>query len=83
MALLIDTHALAWLATDHPKLSRLALEAVTDGRSDNLVSAVTAYEFADLNRRGRFGADLPLEPLLARLFATVLDFPARCCVMAA
>lgn len=47
-----------------------------------LISAVTAYEFADLNSRRRFGADLPLEPLIKRLVGEVLDFPAQCWTLA-
>lgn len=78
MAMLIDTHALAWIASDDPRLSHGARDAVTDGRARMLVSAVTAYEFADMNQRGRFGADLPLDQLLRRLDAEVLDFPAAC-----
>lgn len=83
MAILIDTHALAWLATGDPRLSQVAEKAVVDGRAQILVSAVTAYEFADLNRRGRFGADLPLELLLNRLNAEVVDYPAACWSLAA
>lgn len=83
MAMLIDTQALAWLATGDPRLSRTAAEALLDESSQLLVSAVTAYEFADLNRRGRFDADLPLQSLLTRLDATIVDYPGSCWSLAA
>ena len=44
---------------------------------------MTAYEFADLNRRGRFGVDLPLAILLELLDAQVIDYPAECWRLAA
>lgn len=83
MALLIDTHALAWFGTGDERLSRAAHRALTDGAQELLVSAVTAYEFADLNRRGRFQADLPLAALLGSLDAQVIDYPAQCWALAA
>lgn len=78
MAALIDTQALVWIATRSPKLSRAAERALLDGAIELFVSAVTAFEFADLNSRGRFGADLPLDPLLDALGATLLDYPVAC-----
>ncbi len=78
MAILIDTHALAWFATGNPKMSPAALDAMTEGRAQVAVSAVTAYEFADLDRRGRFGGNLSLESILKELEADVLDYPAGC-----
>lgn len=76
LAILIDTQALVWIATGSPRLSVAATAAITDGAATLCISAVTAYEFADLNRRGRFGADLPLDLLVARLDAEILDYPA-------
>ena len=58
------------------------MAAVGEAREPLCVSAVTAYEFADLNRRGRFGADLPLADLLGRLDAAVLDYPAAAWLIA-
>lgn len=46
------------------------------GGAELFVSSVTAFEFGDLNARGRFGVDLPLGPILDRLDAVVLPFPA-------
>ena len=76
LAILIDTQAFVWVATRSPRLSGAATAAITDGATPLCISAVTAYEFADLNRRGRFGADLPLDSLVARLDAEILEYPA-------
>ncbi len=83
MALLFDTHALVWFGLGDRRFGPEALAAITSGREVILVSAVTAYEFADLNRRGRFKADLPLEEALASLEARVIDFPGECWSIAA
>lgn len=81
--ILIDTQALAWIGTDSPRLSTAAADVLFNGSTDLFVSAVTAYEFADLNHRKRFAADLPLGPLLEMLGAEVIDFPAACSALAA
>lgn len=82
MAALIDTHALVWLGIDDPQLSRPARDVLLDPDQALFVSAVTAYEFVDLNRRGRFEADLDLEDILDRLGAVILDFPSGCSIVA-
>ena len=76
-ALLIDTQALVWVATGSSRLSAVAAAAMTDGTRTLLISAVTAFEFVDLNRRGRFAADLPFAALLDRLDAEVVDYPGE------
>lgn len=80
---MIDTHALVWTATAPSRLSEAARRALSDGAETLLVSAVTAYEYADLNRRGRFGVDLPLQAILDQFDARVVDFPAACWSIAA
>ncbi len=82
MAILIDTHALAWIGVGDPRLSEAARDAILDPDEQVLISAVTAYEFVDLNHRGRFGADLPFSDIAAQLEASVLDYPAACSVIA-
>ena len=73
-----DTHVLIWLASGDPRLPLAAREAIAGGE-DLAVSAVTAFEYADLQRRGR----LPVAPTVAELAASlcfeVLDFPASAC----
>lgn len=73
--MLVDTQALVWSAIGDPRLSAAANAAITSGTERLFVSAVTAYEFADLNQRGRFGIDLPLRMVLEQLEARVLDYP--------
>jgi PIN domain nuclease of toxin-antitoxin system len=79
--LLLDTHVLVWTATGDHRLSSAVREAIVGPSSRLFVSAVIAYEFTDLNLRGRFGTDLPLGPILAELSADVLPFPAAAWTM--
>lgn len=76
MPILIDTQAIVWAVTDSPRLSIAARAAITNGAEEICISAVTAYEFADLNRRGRFEVDLPFGQVLSQLEARLLDYPA-------
>ena len=76
-------HALVWTATAPSRLSEAARQTLSNGTETLLVSAVTAYEYADLNRRGRFGVDLPLQGILDQFAAQVIDFPAACSSIAA
>ncbi|WP_374944814.1 type II toxin-antitoxin system VapC family toxin [Sphingomonas sp.] len=76
MPIFVDTQAIVWAVTGNSRLSRAAREALTDGGEDIFVSAVTAYEFVDLNRRGRFEVDLPFRLVLEQLEAKVLDYPS-------
>lgn len=82
MAILIDTQALVWSVLDSPKLSSTARGVITKGESELCISSVTAFEFVDLNRRGRFGVDLPFRSVTEQLEAAVLDLPAAAWVIA-
>lgn len=76
MDLLIDTQSLVWISTQPEKLGQ-RVRATFERASDSFfVSSVTAFEYVDLNMRGRFGADLPLDPLLSLIGATVLPLPS-------
>ena len=44
MKLLLDTHALIWWLIDSPRLSRPVHAAISDGRNEILISAVSAIE---------------------------------------
>ena len=76
MDLLIDTQTIVWIASEPRRLSRSARKVVERPENRLFVSAIVAFEYADLNRRRRFGADLPLGPVLERMRAEVLDVPA-------
>jgi PIN domain nuclease of toxin-antitoxin system len=75
LALLIDTQILVWIGEDDARLSEAARAQIVDPKQETLVSAVTAYEFADLRLRGRFGAVPHLALLLSRLDARVIPLP--------
>lgn len=53
MKLLIDSHALLWRLTDHPRLSNAADAAISDPENEAYVSAVVGYELAYKQRLGR------------------------------
>jgi len=50
--------------------------AISDPDNLNLISAVTACEFADLNARRRFGGDFRLEGIAAGVSAEIVPFPS-------
>jgi PIN domain nuclease of toxin-antitoxin system len=76
LALLLDTHILVWIANGDTRLSKAALDAVMDPDNALFLSAVNAWEYADLEKRGRFAGAGPLEPLLETLEIKTLDLPA-------
>jgi PIN domain nuclease of toxin-antitoxin system len=51
--LLLDTHALIWMARDHERLSERAASALRDPSHDVFVSAVSGWEIAIKRARGR------------------------------
>ena len=53
MKLLLDTHALLWLAHEPDALSEAASAAIVDQANEIWVSAVSAIEIAAKSRRGR------------------------------
>lgn len=77
MNLLLDTHALAWLASDHPKLSKKLVAQMAMAATRLLVSAVTAYEYSDLLVRGRLPTEVDLDALQAAFGFALLDYPAE------
>lgn len=70
----VDTHVLAWLASDDRRLKPEARERlVTDGF---VISAVTAWEYADLLARRRFPAEAPIDWFIEHFSAEVMALPA-------
>lgn len=51
--LLLDTHALYWWLTEHPKLAPEAYAAIASEQTNVYVSAISAYEIAFKNRLGK------------------------------
>lgn len=76
LALLIDTHTLIWVGEGNPKLPTRVADAISEGSAEIFVSAVTAYEYADLHHRGRLPDAAALTALQDRMLFEILDFPA-------
>jgi PIN domain nuclease of toxin-antitoxin system len=70
-----DTHILLWLASADQRLPKTALERLIS-EEQLIVSAVTAWEYADLQQRGRFGEAPPFAQIESDLTLAVVDFPA-------
>jgi PIN domain nuclease of toxin-antitoxin system len=83
MALLIDTHVLVWIGEGNPRLRETVRDRLFDPDEALCISAVTAFEFADLWQRGRIPKGAPLEGLQDRLQLTILDYPAALWPLAA
>lgn len=75
--LLLDTQILVWLQTGDARLRQQVQEALFDSRNALCVSAVTAWEFSDLVKRGRLPALGSLDQLIRDYGLSVVDFPAR------
>ena len=58
--ILLDTHALVWMASDPDQLSHSAREAIHKFNGRLWISAVSAWEVALLHKRGRLL--LPVSP---------------------
>lgn len=61
MRLLLDTHALIWWLTDHPRLSRAARSAIADPDNSAFASAASGYEIANKQRLGRLSGRIAQE----------------------
>lgn len=77
MSLIFDTHILVWLAVGDGRLSGTARNAITGGDQALFLSAVTAWEFADLQRRGRIPPIGSIAAMAEELDMEVLDLPAE------
>ena len=75
--LLLDTQCLVWIAAGDQRLSVRARDAITALDTRIFVSAVTAWEYADLHHRGRLPAEASFEAVRDALEAELLDYPAE------
>jgi PIN domain nuclease of toxin-antitoxin system len=75
--LIIDTQALVWLASDDRRLSRRVAAALAEEANTAYVSAVTAWEFADLEKRGRFPPSVRFAEICGAFDLVLLDFPSE------
>jgi PIN domain nuclease of toxin-antitoxin system len=76
LALALDTHVLVWIATGDSRLSSAARKAIEAPDSALFVSGAIAWEYADLEQRGRFPGSGPLPGLQDQLGFALLDVPA-------
>ena len=75
-AYILDTNVMVWWLTGDRRLSRRARELALDENAVFVSSAVTAWEFADLELRGRLPDGVRLKVFLDRYDCAILDFPA-------
>ena len=71
------------MASGDPRLNRVDQASLAEADRRLCVSAVVAFEFADLQRRGRIGIDEPLDFLQNHIGFDILDLPATCWHVAA
>jgi PIN domain nuclease of toxin-antitoxin system len=75
--LLLDTQLLVWIVFDDRRISRRAAEAVRSPDNSLHVSAAVAFEFADLQKRGRFPITDSIDVLSELIGFSVADLPAE------
>lgn len=77
MKLLIDTQMLVWMVGDKKRLHDAFKAATREPTTSLYVSAVIAWEYADLLHRGRLPVREPLPELQERFGIEILDLPAE------
>ena len=75
MDLLLDTHALVWLSSGARRLGKAVSAALNDPATNPLVSVVTAWEYADLQARGRLPEAVALENILSHFSLRLTELP--------
>ena len=83
MALLLDTQILVWMGSGDSRLSQRARSAMQRPGENLVVSAVVAWEFVDLQLRGRFPVGVNFPDLIASFALQIVDFPAGAWSLAA
>lgn len=76
MNLLLDTQVLVWLMSGDRRLRKAWIGALADPANRLLVSAAVAWEFSDLQQRGRLPVSQDISVLAADYGLELLDFPA-------
>lgn len=83
MNLLLDTQVLVWLLSGDPRLRTIWIDQLLDPDTNGYLSAVIAWEYSDLRRRGRLPVQESVEQLQLLYGLELLDFPAECWSLAA
>lgn len=81
--ILLDTHVIVWMASGDPRLNRVDQAALSDPLRPLVVSVVAAYEFVELQRRGRLAITEPLDFLCQQMDFEIEGLPADCWQQAA
>jgi PIN domain nuclease of toxin-antitoxin system len=81
--ILLDTHVIVWMATGDPRMKRIDQAALGDSDRPLIVSAVTAFELADLQQRGRVEMTETLDFLRDHMDFEIVPLPADCWRLAA
>jgi PIN domain nuclease of toxin-antitoxin system len=76
LALLLDTHIIAWLLAGDRRLKAHVRDIIFDGDTQLFVSAVIAWEYTDLALRGRLPSVELFENLQELLKIQLLDVPS-------
>lgn len=77
MNLLLDTQIFVWLGTHDRRLSKRFISAFSEPSTKLFTSSVIAWEFVDLEKRGRFPLTAKFEDMIEPLDLTILDFPSQ------
>lgn len=75
MRLLLDTQILVWVPLNDRRLPGAAIEAFQSPDNSLHVSAITAFEFADLQSRGRLPIHDPFDAVMDLIGFEMADFP--------
>jgi PIN domain nuclease of toxin-antitoxin system len=76
--LLLDTQILVWLVNGDTRLRAEWIAAIGDPDNALATSAVTAFEYGDLQLRGRLPVDESVHELEVRFDMSVDPLPAEC-----
>jgi PIN domain nuclease of toxin-antitoxin system len=76
--LLLDTQILVWMVGDRRRLPANFVTALEDPGTALLVSAVTAWEYADLLHRGRLPVQDTVPEIQSRFRVEIADLPSEC-----
>lgn len=77
MRLLLDTQILVWMVNGDPRLRQDWIDAIAEATTLH-VSAITAFEYADLQLRGRLPITETMGDLVERFDCEVEALPGDC-----
>ena len=80
MILLVDTHVVAWLASEPEKLSRNATQAMERARRSGAglaIASITLFELANLIARRRILVDVALDQFLGEIESRFILLPLK------